>query len=139
MGLEIIRERLIKNPDVLAFIDPTYLVCEEQLLNALLLTVEAFKTGSNYSSTFGVELFLKLSGLTQIKQAIPIFDIQPSTEYVVVIGSKELEIEGVSLHPGIPKLEIPDKIRSFYDINLSSTKNGLCDIAISKSVESLVK
>ncbi len=137
--INIIKKRLIENPDIIGFLNPRYLICEEQLLNAILLTFHAFETKTNFSPTFGIELYLKLAGVTQIKNALPYFELNKNSEEVIVISSKEVQIKGLPLEKGLPSLNPDNDVKEYYLDNHQQPLGNLCDYAVAKSVESLLK
>ncbi len=134
-----LKEELIENPSVLAFFDSEYLICKEQLLNAILLTHLAYETKTNFSSTFGIELLLKLSGETQIKNALSYFELKETSKTVVIVSTKPLELDSMRITGGLPFLTPNDNVKHFYKKMNPTNQDELCDFAIAKSVESLIK
>ncbi len=66
-------------------LDADKLECTEQLLVSVFRANRAEENGSMLANTWGIEVYLQLAGIHQIKPAIELFDIHSDTKLVIVV------------------------------------------------------
>ena len=98
LSTEDLFDLIKKNQDDSIFIqviDPTWIVSIKHLQAAVHHTLKAFKNSRNIARSSETELFLRLSGYRQIKNAIKAFGIDNQTKTLLLIAfggtSKENE------------------------------------------------
>ena len=71
---------------VLQVLDPTLIISVKQLQSAIYHTEKSFKNKRNIARTKGNELLIRLAGKRQISNALKLFGIKDSSQYLLIIA-----------------------------------------------------